>query len=625
MVNYVVLGGGVAGVTCAEELSRLVGDGDQIYLLSQSRILKIVTNVQAISKTTETFDLVPTDLEQYRVKSNFHVLQGAVTHIDRQAKTLVTNAGTSYRYDKLCIATGARPRTLVDHPHVVGIRDIESVDALCSRLSAARRIMVVGNGGIALELLNEIRRIPIVWAIKDAYLGNTFLDAGASTFFMPHLFTKNEPTHSRLLPPPPQPAVPPKSPGRVSAKKPKSPSKRRASTAAVPPISSSSSDSSSSSSSSSSTSTKSATKRPRHGTALDDLRTPGASLGPVWRASLVLPPPRLQSGYSDRELVIETQVTVTAVWGPDDDDEADGRAAKRPTPTSATHDEAQAAAHAAVPRLTNPIEFVPDLTRFGEGRLGLVPRDEMRPGEVAMPFPPSAHALSSSPAAASAGGTTPAPIQTRADEWPLYVRLSNGKVYGVDLLVSATGVVPNAELAAEIGLPLASSRRDTNSSNTRTSPPPPTSAAQVAAHVEASVRPTACDGGILVDKGMRTADPDIYAAGDCVTCAWNDQSPHWFQMRLWSQARLMGLQAARSMVRDTALASNTAVAVPAPWPATVATSPPAMASPLIPPAPSAPGAPPTPFSPDMAEAAAAAAAARSPAVAGSPPLISRTC
>ena len=27
---------------------------------------------------------------------------------------------------------------------------------LCSRLSNARRIMVVGNGGIALELLNEI-------------------------------------------------------------------------------------------------------------------------------------------------------------------------------------------------------------------------------------------------------------------------------------------------------------------------------------------------------------------------------------------------------------------------------------------------------------------------------------
>lgn len=30
--------------------------------------------------------------------------------------------------------------------------------------------------------------------------------------------------------------------------------------------------------------------------------------------------------------------------------------------------------------------------------------------------------------------------------WPLYVELTNGKVYGCDLVVSATGVVPNTSV-----------------------------------------------------------------------------------------------------------------------------------------------------------------------------------
>ena len=34
---------------------------------------------------------------------------------------------------------------------------------------------------------------------------------------------------------------------------------------------------------------------------------------------------------------------------------------------------------------------------------------------------------------------------------------------------------------------------------------------------------------------MQSSVPDVYAAGDACTIAWTDKSPHWFQMRLWSQ------------------------------------------------------------------------------------------
>lgn len=57
----------------------------------------------------------------------------------------------------------------------------------------------------------------------------------------------------------------------------------------------------------------------------------------------------------------------------------------------------------------------------------------------------------------------------------------------------------------------------------------------------------AADGGILVDADLQSSIPFIYAAGDCCTVDPSVTAPHWFQMRLWTQARLMGCHAAAAM------------------------------------------------------------------------------
>lgn len=71
------------------------------------------------------------------------------------------------------------------------------------------------------------------------------------------------------------------------------------------------------------------------------------------------------------------------------------------------------------------------------------------------------------------------------------------------------------------------------------------------------------DGFLLVNKRMMTSIPDIFAAGDC--CSYHPTSsvtmgkssslaatvpiaaPHFFQMRLWTQARFLGTYAAQCM------------------------------------------------------------------------------
>lgn len=52
------------------------------------------------------------------------------------------------------------------------------------------------------------------------------------------------------------------------------------------------------------------------------------------------------------------------------------------------------------------------------------------------------------------------------------------------------------------------------------------------------------EDGLLVDNEMRTNIEHIYAAGDVCAANWQ-LAAHWFQMRLWTQARQMGYYAAK--------------------------------------------------------------------------------
>ena len=77
---------------------------------------------------------------------------------------------SSFNYDKLCIATGGKPNLISNNEFVLGIRDTETVIDFQKRISNARQIVLVGNGGIATELCYEIDNCKIIWAVKDNHI-----------------------------------------------------------------------------------------------------------------------------------------------------------------------------------------------------------------------------------------------------------------------------------------------------------------------------------------------------------------------------------------------------------------------------------------------------------------------
>ncbi|KAM5170402.1 pyridine nucleotide-disulfide oxidoreductase domain-containing protein 1 isoform 2-T2 [Mantella aurantiaca] len=186
--QWLVVGGGIAGVSCAEQLALQFAE-DNVFLLIAAPLIKTATNVRQVSRTLEEFDVeeqASSTLE--RQYPNVRVINSAVRELKAEQQQVITEDGRHYTYDKLCLCAGARPKLIMDgNPYVLGIRDTDSAKNFQSHLVKSRRVVIVGNGGIALELVYEIEGCEVIWAVKDKSIGNTFFDAGAAEFLIPQL------------------------------------------------------------------------------------------------------------------------------------------------------------------------------------------------------------------------------------------------------------------------------------------------------------------------------------------------------------------------------------------------------------------------------------------------------
>ncbi|XP_053110004.1 pyridine nucleotide-disulfide oxidoreductase domain-containing protein 1 isoform X2 [Hemicordylus capensis] len=371
--RFVVVGGGIAGVTCAEHLATEF-PSDDILLVTASPVIKAVMNYRQVSRTLEEFDV------EEQASS---VLEKRYPNI----KKIITEAGKEYAYEKLCLCAGAKPKLITEgNPFVLGIRDTDSVAEFQKHLAEAKRITIVGNGGIALELVYEIEGCEVIWAIKDKAIGNTFFDAGAAEFLIPKLSTE-------------KPELP------IACKRTK----------------------------------YTIAESEKEERAVASLGKIGSALGPDWHEGLHLK----GSKELPHKVHIESMCEIKKIY---------------------------------------------------------LQEDFQHLQKVSLVFPK-----------AQQDERNAEPDQ---DLWPVYVELTNGKVYGCDFIVSATGVVPNVQ-------PFLDGNNFTLGE----------------------------DGGLKVDKYMHTSLPDIYAAGDICTTSW-EPSPFWQQMRLWTQARQMGWYAAKCMAAD---------------------------------------------------------------------------
>lgn len=193
--DCLIVGGGIAGVTCAENL-KFLAPSTNIILLTESSLIKAVSNLVQLGKCLQKFDVTETSSNS----CNFQVIHERLVRIESQQKVAITDK-SSISYQFLVLCTGARPKLIPQAENcskVIGIRDTDTALDFQTKLKGASRVIVVGNGGIASEIVHEVKGVSIDWVVKDDHIASTFVDAGAAKFFLDSEKTPETTTVKRM-------------------------------------------------------------------------------------------------------------------------------------------------------------------------------------------------------------------------------------------------------------------------------------------------------------------------------------------------------------------------------------------------------------------------------------------
>lgn len=158
--QYLIVGGGVSGVTAAESIHR-VQPNARIVVLSHERhplYSRVLLPHLVKGKVPRERVFLRTDAQL--TAKGIEVVYGArATHLNAEAHEVDTADGETYRYQKLLLATGGDvlPLTVTgkDLAGVIPLRTLEDAEAIIAALSqntgTERSAAVVGGGFLGLE------------------------------------------------------------------------------------------------------------------------------------------------------------------------------------------------------------------------------------------------------------------------------------------------------------------------------------------------------------------------------------------------------------------------------------------------------------------------------------------
>jgi apoptosis-inducing factor 3 len=153
--HFVVVGGGCAGLNCAETL-RQSGFTGQITVLSNEDMVPydrtLITKALPVGDATK-WALRP---EQYLKDCDIdYKLKSGVFSINREQKKVITNGGDHYYYDKLCLAPGSNafkpPIPGIDSKNVHFVRTHKDQKDIKEKAATAKSIVILGASFIGSE------------------------------------------------------------------------------------------------------------------------------------------------------------------------------------------------------------------------------------------------------------------------------------------------------------------------------------------------------------------------------------------------------------------------------------------------------------------------------------------
>lgn len=187
-VDYLLIGGGLAAATAAEEIRKRDASGSILIVAGEAHppyhrppLSKEYLRGDIGADGTYGAGGVYVQLPPWYAEQRVEVQQGmTVTQLDTAAKTAALADGSTIGYGKALIATGGRARALsasgASLPGVLSLRTLDDSTAIRERLGTpGLRVVVIGSGFIGLETacnsLFRNARVAIVDPVERAWPG----------------------------------------------------------------------------------------------------------------------------------------------------------------------------------------------------------------------------------------------------------------------------------------------------------------------------------------------------------------------------------------------------------------------------------------------------------------------
>lgn len=172
--HVVIIGNGIAGITCARHLRKLDEQVSITVISGESKYFFSRTALMYVFMGHMKFDHIQPYENWFWDKNRIELKQVWVTNIDFSAKSIEFDSGEKLGYDELVIASGSKPNKFgwpgQDLKGVQGLyskQDLELMEE--STKSGVERAVIVGGGLIGIEMAEMLayKKIPVTFLVRE--------------------------------------------------------------------------------------------------------------------------------------------------------------------------------------------------------------------------------------------------------------------------------------------------------------------------------------------------------------------------------------------------------------------------------------------------------------------------
>ena len=192
--HVVIIGNGIAGITCARNLRKLddqvritVISGESKYFFSRTALMYVYMGHMK-------FDHIQPYENWFWEKNRIELKEAWVEKVDFQGKNLVFKTGEKLGYDDLVIGSGSKPNKFgwpgQDLKGVQGLyskQDLELMEE--STQSGVERAVIVGGGLIGIEMAEMLayKKIPVTFLVREVGFWDNILPKEESLLVGKHI------------------------------------------------------------------------------------------------------------------------------------------------------------------------------------------------------------------------------------------------------------------------------------------------------------------------------------------------------------------------------------------------------------------------------------------------------